>query len=101
MELFAAVFAIALIVEALVQVLKAGVPDTINVPAWLWPVCSAALGMLLCVLAKVDALDLLGISLSLPIVGSLLTGLLVSRGASFIHDLWMRIKGDGSVNTDQ
>jgi len=48
---------------------------------------SAILGILLCVLANVDFFALVGVELSIPIVGIVLSGLLVSRGANFVHDL--------------
>ena len=48
---------------------------------------SAILGILLCILANVDFFALVGVELSIPIVGIVLSGLLVSRGANFVHDL--------------
>lgn len=48
---------------------------------------SAILGILLCLLANVDFFALVGVELSIPIVGVVLSGLLVSRGANFVHDL--------------
>ena len=48
---------------------------------------SAVLGILLCVLADVNFFAIVGIELSIPIVGVVLSGLLVSRGANFVHDL--------------
>jgi hypothetical protein len=48
---------------------------------------SAILGILLCILANVDFFALVGVELSIPIVGVVLSGLLVSRGANFVHDL--------------
>ena len=48
---------------------------------------SAVLGILLCILANVDFFVLVGVELSIPIVGVILSGLLVSRGANFVHDL--------------
>ena len=48
---------------------------------------SAILGILLCILANVDFFELVGVELSIPIVGVVLSGLLVSRGANFVHDL--------------
>lgn len=94
MEAFVIVIIIAVLVEALVEVLKGLVTEGTSVPAWLWPVCGAALGVLLCVLADVDALTLLGVGLSVPYVGNALTGILVSRGASFMHDVWQRVNGE-------
>ena len=48
---------------------------------------SAILGIVLCVLAEVNFFAIVGIELSVPIVGLVLSGLLVSRGANFVHDL--------------
>jgi len=48
---------------------------------------SAILGIVLCVLAEVNFFAIVGIELSVPIVGVVLSGLLVSRGANFAHDL--------------
>ncbi len=48
---------------------------------------SAILGIVLCVLAEVNFFAIVGIELSVPIVGVVLSGLLVSRGANFVHDL--------------
>lgn len=93
MEGFLVVIAIAILVEALVQVLKGFAPDGATSPGWLWPVSSCVLGVMVCVLAKVDALALLGVALSVPYVGCVLTGVLVSRGSSFVHDLWQRVRG--------
>lgn len=91
MEAMFMVLLIAVLVEAIVQAIKAGVPEGAAVPAWLWPAVSAGLGVLLCVLAGVDAFAVLGVGLSIPAVGCVLTGVLVSRGASFVHDIWHRI----------
>ena len=37
-----------------------------------------------------------GINLSIPLIGWILTGVLMSRGANFIHDLFNKI-GDKGV----
>lgn len=92
MDIFAAVLAIALLVEALIEVCKRFVPQDAQPPVWLWPAVGCVLGVTICTLAQVDALALLGVTLSAPVVGYILTGVLVSRGASFVHDLWGKIK---------
>ncbi|SHJ56105.1 hypothetical protein SAMN02745163_02146 [Clostridium cavendishii DSM 21758] len=45
-------------------------------------------GVLLCILTKADILSMVGFDVSIPIVGEVLTGLLISRGANFINDLY-------------
>lgn len=41
--------------------------------------------------AGADIFELIGIPLNIPYVGMFFTGLLASRGANFIHDLYKRI----------
>lgn len=95
METITIVLVMAVLVEAIVQVIKGWVPESANTPAWLWPVVGAVLGVGVCVTASVDVFVLLGITLSVPLVGPVVTGILISRGASFVHDLWGKIKGEG------
>jgi hypothetical protein len=37
--------------------------------------------------AKLDLLDMVGIHIGIPYVGMILTGVLLSRGANFLHDI--------------
>lgn len=99
MEAVAIVFITAILVETMVEVIKGWVPPSISTPAWLFPVLGAVLGILVCVLANVDAFALAGVDLSIPWVGQAFTGVLVSRGASFVHDLWDKIRGESSSDT--
>ncbi len=92
-EAIGAVFLLAVAVEALIQVIKGWLPSNVQVPSWLWPALGAALGVALCLLANVDLLKLAGVDLRSPPVGMVLTGMLISRGASFVHDLWARVNG--------
>lgn len=71
---------------------KTWIPEETNIPGWVWPVVSAGFGILICVLAGVDVFGLLEVDLSAPEVGNVLSGILVSRGASFTHDLWENLK---------
>jgi hypothetical protein len=55
------------------------------------------LGVAVCVLASADLFTAIGIELAVPYVGAVLTGILSSRGANFLHDLvekLITIKGD-------
>ena len=97
MEGFMLVVVIAVLIEAIVQVIKGVVPEGATVPGYLWPTCSIILGVMVCVFAKVDALAILGLEMEIPYVGCGLTGVLVSRGASFVHDVWGKVKGNGAV----
>jgi len=50
-----------------------------------------AVGILIAFGAQADLLALVGIPLVIPYLGYILTGLLVSRGANFLHDIWSAI----------
>ena len=54
--------------------------------------------LVLCVGVRLDVLALLGINVTIPFLGVILTGILISRGANFIHDLLVRI---GQVGKEQ
>jgi len=97
MEGWALAVLFAILVEAIVQVVKSGVPETVAIPGWLWPAVSAVIGVVLCIAARVDALSALGVEITVPFIGQAITGLLVSRGSNFLHDLWKKIN---SQNTE-
>lgn len=50
-------------------------------------------GILVCILAKIDLFELIGIVISVKIIGYILTGIIVSRGANFVSDLFARLNG--------
>lgn len=52
------------------------------------------LGILVCVLAKADVFAMVGINLSIQLIGYVLTGVIVSRGANFVNDLFKKLKGE-------
>ena len=54
---------------------------------------SLILSIVICILTKADIFPIVGISIVIPIVGSVLTGIIVSRGANFLHDLFNKIQG--------
>lgn len=45
------------------------------------------LGVLLAIGSGLDILSLAGVPLKIPYLGMILTGLLISRGSNFIHDI--------------
>ena len=53
---------------------------------------SLVISILLCILTQVDIFSVIGLPLSIPIVGSILTGIVVSRGANVLNDLLSKIK---------
>lgn len=55
---------------------------------------SLLLSMIICVLAQINIFEIVGISLIVPVIGSLTTGIIVSRGANFVNDLFSKLKGE-------
>jgi hypothetical protein len=55
------------------------------------------ISVLICVLAKIDIFPIVNLSVSIPVIGSIFTGIIVSRGANFVHDLFNKISGDKEV----
>lgn len=50
------------------------------------------LGIVVAVAARIDIFAVCGISLINPIIGYILTGILISRGANFVHDLMKKVE---------
>lgn len=80
MEVIALALALAIITEGIVEYLGAPIPSAYK------PYAAAVLGILVCVAYNADVLALLG-QPSVPYVGAVLTGVMVSRGASYVNDL--------------
>ena len=58
---------------------------------------SWVISILICILAKIDIFPIVNLSIMVPVIGSILTGIIVSRGANFVHDLFNKISGDKEV----
>ena len=86
---YAQLIIIAILVEAIWENLKILYDkNKINM------IGSLILGILVCVLAQIDIFALVGITLKLPIVGYVLTGIICSRGSNAINDLLGKLKGE-------
>ena len=48
---------------------------------------SLVIGILVCLLVNIDIFTIVQLPVNIPIVGCVLTGIIVSRGANFLHDL--------------
>lgn len=54
---------------------------------------SLILSIVVCLLTQIDIFAILGIKIIVPFAGSVLTGIIVSRGANFVNDLFTKLKG--------
>jgi len=82
---------IAVLIEALIEVFKGALAR------WEW--VAIALGVMICTLAGLDVFGLRSTPLVVPgvswlggLIGSVLTGVLASRGANFLYDVWRRVR---------
>ena len=88
---YAQLIIIAILVEAIWENLKILYDkNKININM----IGSLILGILVCVLAQINIFALVGITLKLPIVGYVLTGIICSRGSNAINDLLGKLKGE-------
>lgn len=53
------------------------------------------IAIVICLLTKIDIFPIVGISMIVPYVGSVFTGVIVSRGANFVNDLFNRLNKKG------
>lgn len=84
------IITIALLVEAIWETLKMVWQEgKININT----IGALIVGIAVSILAKIDIFAMQGITLSIPLIGWILTGILMSRGANFIHDLFNRLGG--------
>ncbi len=91
MELFWTVLVLGLLTEAVVETLKLIWDEQKRKLSWS-ALCSLAVGIAVALSARVSVFELLGIAHAAPQwIGCLVTGILISRGSSFLHDLWKRI----------
>lgn len=84
LELLALVVIAAAVVEFLTEGLKAVLP---KVAGWLF---SLAISLVLCLSAQLTLLGILGFKM-LPVIDSILTALIISRGSSALHEFLKKI----------
>ena len=83
MQFFALVF-LAVIVEGLVEWIK-----TIYKSGkfQISQLIALVVGIVVCIGAEVDIFEIVNVPIAWPYVGSVLTGVLISRGSNYIHEL--------------
>ena len=97
---FMAVVLLAIIVEKIVDMIKAAVSSASPRPpgkAWpiVWFAVSSGIGITLCILFQVNifaAVGLTGLTPASYIAGQIVTGVAVGGGSGFVHDLIDRLK---------
>lgn len=87
---YAALVIVAILVEAIWENIKMVFP---NKKFSISMLGSLLVSILICVLTKVDIFPVVGLTISIPVIGNILTGIIVSRGANFVNDLFTKLKG--------
>ena len=55
---------------------------------------SLLLSMIICIVFNLDTFPIIGLNTSVPVIGSALTGIIISRGANAVNDLFEKLKGE-------
>jgi hypothetical protein len=96
-ELFGLI-AVAIVAESIWETIKMiGKDGRFN-----WDIIGALLiGLLIALGTGADLFQLMGIPFRVPYIGTILTGLLISRGANFMHDLFKALKISNEIKAAQ
>lgn len=88
MAQFIQVFIMSFVVVSIYDIVKSFYADNkINIHA----IVTACLGVLLALLSKLDLFALLNIDFVIPLIGEILTGLVISKGANYVYDFITKI----------
>ena len=90
---------VAFLIEALIQTIK---PIYDKEKGWNKDVILALIiGILICMLTSTDVFSKVGLPISVPFVGTILTGMIASRGSNIAHDLFKWVQGLGSGGNNE
>lgn len=53
---------------------------------------SLVISIIICILADINIFEMIGVDISIAVIGNIFTGIICSRGANFISDLFTRLK---------
>ena len=88
---FAQLIVVAILVEAIWENIKMIYDkDKFNISM----IGSLVLGIIICVVFRIDIFPIVGLNAAIPFIGSIFTGIIVSRGANFVNDLFKKLKGE-------
>lgn len=81
---------VSILVEAVWENLKDLFTDKPNINR----IGALIIAIVVCILAKIDLFSIVGIYFEWIVVAYVLTGIIVSRGANFVNDLFGKIRGE-------
>lgn len=90
-----AIFILAILIEAVVTNIKVIWTDNeFQISSFVTLIIS----IIIALLTGADIFPLVGLEISIPFFGAALTGIIISRGANFVYDLWQKIIGNKVEN---
>ena len=87
MQMSASLILLAIVTEQVTEILKQAVP---GIRVTYSKLVSMAIGIVLCYSTKIGLLHELDVPIVYPLVDYVITGLLISKGSNFLHDLFSR-----------
>lgn len=87
---FAQLIIVAILVEAIWENIKMIFP---NKKVSISMIGSLVIAILVCILTSADIFPVVGLTITIPFIGSILTGIIVARGANFVNDIFTKLKG--------
>lgn len=61
---------------------------------------SLVLSVAICSFTGSDIFSIVGINLNLPVLGCILTGIIVSRGANFVNDIFSKLREKNNITIE-
>ena len=90
MDWFTVIF-IAIIVETLTELFKLWFPK-LKEREWVLRLCTIVIGIILCISCGADVFQEAGISEKVPLIGNIITGILVAGGSNIIYDIISKVR---------
>lgn len=99
MDIFITLIMLAVLTETIWGRFKEIIPDTCpdKIRKVVNLIGTSILGVLIALLTGVDIFELLGYAEKLPILGGILTGLLVGGGSNYVHDLTRKLRNENTA----
>jgi len=91
MDILIGIILLATLVQFVVDRIKTIIPIQAIGPVELAPIYAAIIGIVIAIVAQVDILAALGFQ-SQPIVGEVMTGLIISGGSTAVHELIAKLR---------
>lgn len=84
----------AIVVEAIVEIVRNIDERNTCWKYWLSVALGQIIGIVVAVNYRIDVFSLVGIEGKIPIIGAILTGIILSRGSNIVSDVIDRLNGD-------